>query len=343
MKRRIFFLVLPEIQLLDLAGPADVFRVANQIAEARGVGTQYEVSFAGPDENPGTVTGIGLRVNGLPESIHNLDTLIVPGGMGFGETDFDSTALAWIRAHWRGIRRVVSICTGAFVLAQAGVLSGRSITTHWIELARLRSVVPDAKVETDALYVKDGPIYTSAGIAAGIDLALALVDEDLGSDITLEVARTLVMFLHRPGGQSQFSAALQQPKASHQKIRDVQAYVAEHPQKDHRVSELAERAAMSTRNFIRVFTRETGEPPARFVQRVRVERARQLLESSRLRIGQVAEQCGFGTAETMRRRFEDTLGVSPSEYRARFSKRGNHFRITTPPKTLKTLDTHQKP
>lgn len=326
MTRRITFLVLPEIQLLDLAGPADVFMIANQLAIARGLGPQYEVSFAGPEENPGTATGIGLRVNTLPVRPDELDTLIVPGGMAFGDTDFDSSAITWIREQWQGMRRVASICTGAFVLAHAGVLSGKKVTTHWLELQRLRDIVPDAIVETDALYLKDGSIYTSAGITAGIDLALALVDEDLGADIALDVARALVMFLHRPGGQSQFSAALRQPQARHQKIRDVQAYVTEHPQKDLRVSELADRAAMSTRNFIRVFTRETGEPPARFVQRIRIERARHLLEEERLSVEQVADQCGFGTAETMRRRFMDALGSSPSEYRARFAKRSSHFR-----------------
>ena len=197
MKREILFLVLPEIQLLDLAGPADVFRIANNVAQTRGMETQYAINFAGPEENPGTVTGIDLRVNRLPSNHDDLDTLIVPGGMDFSDTEFDSSALAWIQEHWRGIRRVVSICTGAFVLARAGVLSGRNITTHWLELSNLCRVVPDATVETDSLYVKDGPIYTSAGITAGIDLALALIDEDLGSDIALEVARILVMFLHR--------------------------------------------------------------------------------------------------------------------------------------------------
>ncbi|MCP3983252.1 MAG: helix-turn-helix domain-containing protein, partial [bacterium] len=170
------------------------------------------------------------------------------------------------------------------------------------------------------LYVKDGPVYTSAGITAGIDLALALVEEDLGPDLALEVARILVMFLHRPGGQSQFSAALRQPTAEHPGIRDVQADVTENPGKDHRVPVMARRAGMSTRHFVRVFTQETGEPPAHYVQRVRVERARQLLEREGLGIEEVATTCGFGSAETMRRRFQQSLGVPPSEYRARFTR-----------------------
>jgi transcriptional regulator GlxA family with amidase domain len=240
--------------------------------------------------------------------------------MDFGEAQLDPRASAWISRRWQRIRRVVSICSGAFVLADAGVLAGRRVTTHWRELERLGQVVPDATVESDALYVKDGSVYTSAGITAGIDLALALVEEDLGPDLALEVARILVMFLHRPGGQSQFSAALRRPVAEHPGIRDVQTDVTENPGKDHRVPELARRAGMSTRHFVRVFTQETGEPPAHYVQRVRLERARQLLEREGLSVEEVATICGFGSAETMRRRFQHSLGVSPSEYRARFRR-----------------------
>jgi transcriptional regulator GlxA family with amidase domain len=190
--------------------------------------------------------------------------------------------------------------------------------------------VPDATVESDALYVKDGPVYTSAGITAGIDLSLALVEEDLGAELAVEVARILVMFLHRPGGQSQFSAALKRPSAEHPGIREVQADVLENPESDHRVPALARRAGMSTRNFVRVFTQETGEAPAQYVQRVRVERARQLLEREGLPVEEIATRCGFGTAETMRRRFQQSLGVSPSEYRARFRRPPSRQPAATP-------------
>ena len=320
MPRHVAFLILPGAQLLDLAGPADVFMAANQCRRALGQEPAYRVSFAGPVANPDTGTGLGLRVAGLDEIRGAIDTLVVPGGMDFGELEVDAHVATWIRRRWRRVRRVVSICSGAFVLAEAGVLAGRRVTTHWRDVERLCQVVPDAVVERDALYVKDGSIYTSAGITAGIDLALALVEEDLGPELALEIARILVMFLHRPGGQSQFSAALRRPAAEHPGIRAVQAEVTENPAMDHRVPELARRAGMSTRHFVRVFTQETGEPPAHYVQRVRLERARQLLEREGLRVEEVAEACGFGSAETMRRRFQEAIGVSPSAYRERFSR-----------------------
>jgi transcriptional regulator GlxA family with amidase domain len=321
MARHVVFLVLPGSQLLDLAGPADVFMAANQCRRGRGQEAAYRLSFAGPVADPDTASGVGLRVDRLSQIRGAIDTLVVPGGMDFGEAELDPRATEWVRRRWTRIRRVVSICSGAFVLADAGVLAGRRVTTHWRELERLGQVVPDATVESDALYVKDGSVYTSAGITAGIDLALALVEEDLGPDLTLEVARILVMFLHRPGGQSQFSAALRRPTSEHPGIRDVQADVTENPGKNHHVPELARRAGMSTRHFVRVFTQETGEPPAQYVQRVRVERARQLLEREGLGVEEVAATCGFGSAETMRRRFQQSLGVSPSAYRARFTRR----------------------
>ena len=320
MNKHVVFLVLPGAQLLDLAGPADVFMAANQCWNGGGTKPAYRVSFVGPVGDPDTATGVGLRVGSLGQLRGGIDTLVVPGGIDFGEGGFDPGATTWIRRRWKRIRRVVSICSGAFVLAEAGVLAGRRVTTHWREVDRLERAVPDATVDPDALYVKDGHVYTSAGITAGIDLALALIEEDLGPDVALEVARTLVMFLQRPGGQSQFSAALRQPTAEHPGIREVQANVLESPGEDHRVPELARRAGMSTRHFVRVFTRETGEPPAQYVQRVRIERARQLLEREGLGIEEVAATCGFGSAETMRRRFQQSLGVAPSEYRARFAR-----------------------
>lgn len=322
MPHDVLFLVLPGAQLLDLAGPADVFAVANECARALGREPHYRLRYAGPVPEAETATGVGLRLDDLARVRGAVDTLVVPGGMTFGGLAPDARATDWIRRRWRRIGRVVSICSGAFVLADAGVLAGRRVTTHWRELDALAAAVPDAIVERDALYVQDGPIHSSAGITAGIDLALALVEADLGPEVALEAARTLVMFLHRPGGQSQFSAALRRPVAEHPGIRRVQAEVAEHPAQDHRVAALAQRAGMSTRHFVRVFREETGEPPAQYVQRMRVERARQLLEREGLGTEEVAEACGFGSAETMRRGFQRTLGVSPGAYRARFRRSG---------------------
>jgi len=318
--RHIVFLVLPGTQLLDLAGPADVFAAANECRRETGHPRAYRLTFVGPVPEAETATGVGLRVRDLDQARGSIDTLVVPGGIDFAHADVDPRTTRWLRRRAPRVRRVASICTGAFILAHAGLLAGRRVTTHWRALAALRALVPDASVEDDPLYIKDGPIYTSAGITAGIDLAVTLVEEDLGSEAALEVARTLVMFLHRPGGQSQFSAALHQPTAEHPGIRKVQADVVESPAKDHRVPALARRAGMSMRHFVRVFTQETGEPPARYVQRLRVERARQLLEREGLSVEQVADACGFGSTETMRRRFVHVVGVSPSDYRARFRR-----------------------
>lgn len=319
MAAHVAFLVLPGVQLLDLAGPADVFVAANEGARAQNAPLPYRVSFIGPTCDAPTATGVGLNLSPLEAARGPIDTLIVPGGIDFAHRDFDARALKWLKRRAPRARRVASICSGAFVLARVGLLNGLRVTTHWRELEALRSQVPDATVEGDALYVQDGRIYTSAGITAGIDLAVALVEEDLGADAALEVARALVMFLPRPGGQSQFSAALRQPTAAHPGIRAVQTDVVENPAHDHRVPELAKRAGMSPRHFVRVFTQETGEPPARYVQRVRIERARHLLEREGLSVQEVAEACGFGSAETLRRRFLGAVGVRPSEYRARFA------------------------
>ena len=322
MTRHVVFLVLPGAQLLDLAGPADVFAAANECRRAAGHPLPYRITFVGPVPEADTATGVGLRVRDLAQARGKIDTLVVPGGIDFARMDVDARTARWLQRRARRVRRVASICTGAFVLARAGILAGRRVTTHWRALAELRALAPDATVEDDPLYIKDGPVYTSAGITAGIDLAVTLVEEDLGAELALDVARTLVMFLHRPGGQSQFSAALRQPTAEHPGIRRVQADVLEHPARDHRVPVLARRAGMSPRHFVRIFTQETGEPPAHYVQRLRVERARQLLEREGLAVEQVADACGFGSAETMRRRFHHAIGVSPSEYRARFRRPG---------------------
>ena len=317
--RHVVFAVLPGAQLLDLAGPAEVFAAANECARRAGGEAGYRLTFAGLDADVDTATGVQLRLRRLRQVRGSIDTLVVPGGGDFAHSSFDPRAIRWIRKRAERARRVASVCTGAFVLARAGLLGGRRATTHWTALEALREQVPSASVEGDPLYIKDGPIYTSAGISAGIDLGVALVEEDHGHERALEVARALVMFLHRPGGQSQYSVALQVPAASHPGIRSVQAEVVEHPGGDHRVAELAGRAGVSPRHFVRLFTEQTGEAPSRYVQRVRIERARQLLERGAHSVDEVAEACGFGTAETMRRGFQRAVGVSPSEYRARFA------------------------
>jgi transcriptional regulator GlxA family with amidase domain len=211
------------------------------------------------------------------------------------------------------------VCTGAFLLARAGLLDGRSATTHWAACAALARNYPTVHVDPDPIFVRDGNVYTSAGVTAGIDLALALVEEDLGAAAALEVARNLVLFVRRPGGQAQFSATLAGQAAVRPGIRELQAWISEHLDADLSVPALAERAFMSPRNFARVFAQQVGSTPGAFVESVRVERARTLLETTDLQVEEIARACGFGTVETMRRAFGRRVRVSPSEYRERFA------------------------
>ena len=216
------------------------------------------------------------------------------------------------------VRRLGSVCSGAFVLAEAGLLDGRRATTHWSVCDALAQRYPRVRVDPDPIFIRDGRIYTSAGVTAGMDLALALVEEDHGREIALHVARELVLFLRRPGGQSQFSAQLALQTTDHQPLRELQAWIAEHPSADLSVATLAARVAMSPRNFARVFVRELGLTPARFVEQIRVEAARRRLEESAHGVDLIASECGFGSAESMRRSFVRTLRVPPSAYRSRF-------------------------
>lgn len=319
--RHVVFLLLPGAQLLDLAGPSDVFAAASDSLARAGDGEAgYRLTFAGPSETVKTATGVTVETTPLPDIRDEIDTLVVPGGIGFAGQTFDPGALRWLAGAAAEARRVTSVCTGALVLATLGLLDGRRATTHWSALETLAELAPHCDVERDALYVKDGPVYTSAGVTAGLDLALALVEEDHHRELALTIARALVMFLHRPGGQSQFSEALRNQAPEHFGIRAAQAEVVEHPQHDHRVSKLARRAGLSERHFVRLFTQQTGESPARYVQRIRLERARQLLEESDNGIDNIAARCGFGTSETMRRTFQRALSVSPAAYRSRFAR-----------------------
>jgi transcriptional regulator GlxA family with amidase domain len=232
----------------------------------------------------------------------------------------DAATVEWIRRMDARARRTAGVCSGAFLLARAGLLDGRRATTHWRNCAELARRFPRVTVEPDRIYVRDGRISTSAGVTAGMDLALALVEDDLGGELARDVARQLVLFLRRPGGQSQFSVALDAPLASRPSLRDLQTWIHAHPDADLGVEALARRMAMSPRNFARVFTRELATTPARYVERARVEAARQWLEDSRAGVDEVAGACGFGSAETLRRAFQRLLGVSPSAYRETFAR-----------------------
>jgi transcriptional regulator GlxA family with amidase domain len=305
MARDLLIVLYDGVQSLDVTGPWEVFAHAG-----------YRVVSASWDGRLVTASS-GLRL--LPDRAltwaERPDTLLVPGGAGSGE---QPELVRWLRVAAAASRRVVSVCTGAFALAAAGVLDGRRVTTHWQHAARLADRYPAVRVEPDAIYVRDGPVATSAGVTAGIDLALALVEEDLGRDTALRVARELVVFLRRPGNQSQFSAQLRAQYAQRRPLREVQHWIEGNPAADLDVETLAARASLSPRHFARAFAAEVGVTPGRYVDQVRLETARRLLEDSRDGVETVSRAAGYGTPEAMRRAFVRELGVAPAEYRRRF-------------------------
>jgi transcriptional regulator GlxA family with amidase domain len=254
----------------------------------------------------------------LAEAPTAIDTLLVAGGAGAARASADTALIEWIAAHARTARRVASVCTGAFLLAAAGVLDGRRATTHWAAAAELARRHPLVSVDPEPIFVRDGTVWTSAGVTAGMDLALAMVEEDLDRDAALTIARHLVLFLRRPGNQSQFSATLAVREPERAGLREVQRFAVENLTADLTVETLAEHAHMSSRHFARSFREEVGITPARYVERVRLEAARRRLEESEEPVATVAVACGFGTPETMRRVFLRALGVGPAEYRRRF-------------------------
>ncbi len=321
--RRVVALVYPQIVLLDVAGPCEVFSMANRIWRRLKSGAPDPYTLAIVSTCPGsridTASGLALVADHTVADFRGqIDTLLVPGGMDVSAVTTDAVLLRWLCRMAARVRRVGSICTGAFVLAAAGLLEGRSATTHWQDCEKLSREYPGIRVEPDRIFVKDGNVYTSAGVTAGMDLALALVDEDLGRDVALKVAQTLVMFVRRPGGQSQFSALLESQTMERQSLRDLLVWIAEHPAEDLSVEALASRVNMSVRNFSRSFRRGIGKTPARLVESLRVEAARRMLEDSDSRLEQIAQECGLGSGNSMRRSFLRVLGVVPSDYRARF-------------------------
>ncbi len=310
-----------DVQILDVVGPLEVFHTATVLLGAEGrVPEGYTTTIVADEHGPlRSSGGIELIADKSRRSIRGaIDTLIVPGGLGSHQAVSDRSFVAWIARTSACARRVASVCTGALLLAEAGLLEGRRATTHWGFADELAERYPGISVDPDPVYIRDGNVYTSAGVTAGMDLALALVEEDYGRDLALLVARWLVLFLKRPGGQSQFSAQLASQTAEREPIRELQRWVFENPGSDLAVDSLAKRVGMSARNFARVFTREVGMTPGRFVERARVETARRKLEDSRVGIDEIAYACGFGSAETLRRAFLRTLRVAPSDYRSRF-------------------------
>ena len=321
-ERHIVIVAFDGVQPLDAVGPHEVFAGAGRAATALHHTGSYRVTLA--SRAGGIVRAeSGLRIGtvGLPDPAVRIDTLVLAGGSGADAAARDESLLGWVHAVAPRCRRVATVCSGAFVAAAAGLLAGRRVTTHWARARQLADEHPDLTVDSDPIYVRDGKYWSSAGVTAGIDLSLALVQEDLGVDVAQTVARWLVMFLHRPGGQTQYASPVWVPRAERSTVRAVQALVESAPAGDHRLPALAAAAGMSVRHFARVFTAEVGESPGRFVERSRLEAARRDLEETADTLDVVAARCGLGSAETLRRVFQRALGVPPDAYRRRFRTR----------------------
>lgn len=321
---RVAMLAYPDTQILDITGPLEVFaRASRWMRDHRGAaGDVYTIEILGTGRGPvRTSSGMRLMTDRTFKDVNRgIDTLLLAGGVGTGNAAANRALIQWIAKQSTRVRRLASICTGAFLLAEAGLLKNKVATTHWSACDRLASGYPDTMVEPDRIFVKQGSLYSSAGVTAGMDLALALVEEDHGREVALEVARELVLFLRRPGGQAQFSAQLAHQISQREPLRELQAYIIDHPEADLSVATLARRSGMSPRNFARVFARDVGETPARFVEAARVEAARRLLEESSNGLKEISSATGLGTPESLRRSFIRRLGIPPHSYRERFRR-----------------------
>jgi transcriptional regulator GlxA family with amidase domain len=312
-------LTFPQVQLLDVTGPLQVFASANDEIAAAGAEPPYVLKVVAPGGHSVLASaGLAISTEPLPSPSAPLDTLMIAGGQGVDAACADPVLVDWVRARARQARRTASVCTGAFLLAASGMLDGRRAATHWSFCAELGRRYPKVRVESDPIFLHDGPVWTSAGVTAGIDLTLALVEQDLGSTVALAVARYLVVFLKRPGGQAQFSAALSQQMAD-VRFGELHDWMNRHIAEEITLPDLAHRAGMSERSFSRHYTQATGITPARSLERLRVDAARRLLSESRLPLKRISQRCGFGSEETMRRSFIRVLDTTPQEYRARFS------------------------
>ena len=319
---RVLIVAVPPVRTLDLFGPAEVFGDANHL---RGGDPEYEVHIvsAGVDRVVSSHIGTPVHTDRTYRDYRGpIDTLLIAGGVGAREMRYEPGFLDWLRDQSARARRFGSICTGAFVLAEAGLLDGRRATTHWNWASELARDYPQVTVDPDPIYVRDDNCYTSAGVTAGIDLCLALVEEDLGRPVALQVAQMMVVFLRRPGGQSQFSATLGAQTCESRPLGDLLAWLPDNIRRDLSVDKLARRAAMSPRNFARLFQQEVGKTPGKHVEDVRLEAARRQLESTSLSITEVADASGLASPEVLRRVFKRRLGVTPGQYRASFGQTG---------------------
>ncbi len=327
--RRIVFVAGPGTEILDLVGPLQVFaRASDMYCRANpGAHPAYPIEVVSISSGCALMANCGLRFAAhktFRQVRGKIDTLLVAGGDAVEQNKINAAAVRWLRNIARRARRVGSVCTGAMLLARAGLLDGRRATTHWNWCETLIRRAPRTDVDPDPIFVRDENIYTSAGVTAGMDLALALVEEDHGSQLALQVARNLVLYLRRPGSQSQFSAALSLQETDRKPLRELEAWVLDHLDQPLTVPLLAQRVAMSPRNFARVFTKEMRTTPAKFVERLRVEAARRRLEESQNSMEMIAAECGFGNVNSMRNVFQRALKIPPGQYR-------RHFRRTKDP------------
>ncbi|WP_321909975.1 MULTISPECIES: GlxA family transcriptional regulator [unclassified Paraburkholderia] len=314
---KVGMVVFPGFQLLDIAGPRDAFAEVRVLSQGE---CEYEILTVGTTRGA-IQSSSGMTI--VPErtifdACPDFDTVIVPGGLGIFEI-FDDPALSeWLHAHYRRARRVCAICNGLFALGTAGLLDNRVVTTHWMDVPRLAATFPKSRIEPDHIYVKDGGIYTTAGVTAGIDLALALIEEDYGRAMALDVAKYLIVYLRRAGGQSQFSPLLESQAAPHSQSTSLQQYILDNLQIDHTVASLAERVHMSARNLARTFSKECGVTPMMFLANARIDAARRYLEGTDLSLREIAKRCGFDSTDALRRVFARRLQINPADYRARF-------------------------
>ena len=321
--RTIALLGFDGVAALDITGPYEVFSLPIYLVHDTTV-PPYRIVLLADQAGPvRSASGLGLIVNASWRDFHDkVDTLLVCGGPDMTTLQNNQKLLAWLRTMARRIRRIGSICTGACLLAQAGLLKNRRATTHWREVARLAQEYRSITVEPDAIYVKDGHVYTSAGITAGMDLALALVEEDLGRDMALAVARMLVLFLKRPGGQPQFSTQLQAQAVEGQRLANLLSWLSDHHHEPLTVEEMASQAGMSPRTFARVFVMETSDTSALYLEKLRLEHAIRLLETTGTSLNTTAQACGFTGHEQLRRAFQRNKGITPQAYRQRFQRTG---------------------
>ncbi len=316
--RTVEVLAYPAVQLLDVTGPVQVFASTNDMMVSAGGTPPYDIRLVAPNGHSVYASaGVALVADPLPPVESPLDTLIIAGGQGVDSASLDEVLVDWVRARTQRARRTASICTGAFLLGACGVLDGRRAVTHWRYCDELARRFPAVRVESDPIFIRDESVWTSAGVTAGIDLALALVEEDMGRTVALAVARYLVVFLKRPGGQAQFSEALSL-QTTEDEFGALHDWIGKHLADELSLAVLASRAGKSERSFSRHYAESTGSTPARAVERLRVEGARRLLLDTRLPVKRISQRCGFGSEETMRRSFLRLLSTTPQEYRARF-------------------------